>query len=1759
MKSNTYPYLIALLIGICAFIPQAKATHTMGADITYTCTGPGQYEVKLTLFRDCDGILPLDPQVLEYSSASCGVSSSINLIGAPAGPIDVTPLCPSQTSSCIGGSSSFGIQQYTFSSSLSLPTNSCSDWVLGWDNCCRNFAITTLNGPGNQSTYIFASLDNTLSDCNNSPVFNNIPTPLVCINQPVVYNHGVTDPDGDDLRFSLVNCLQGPNQQVSYGTGFSPAVPLNTISGVSIDSLTGELRFTPNQIQIGVICVQVDEYRNGVKIGETVRDMQFSVISCNNTPPIASGVNGDSIDYQVNVCLGGEACFDINMVDPDGDNVIATWNQGIPGGLLNFIGNGGLNPSANFCWTPTLADTGSHFFTLTVGDDHCPLKGAATYAFTVNVLASLYDLDAGDDTTLCRGDSIQLMSTSSAPPVSYHWTPALGLSNDSIANPMVSLSNSTVYTLTTIYADGCSSQDFVRLSLDRGPDVSISPQIAYACPGNTTTFTANASNASSFIWNTGATTPSLVISSGVDSSLVLIAENANGCRDSATADLRINSPSTNFCDVIYVSPSVSLGSGSGTQTDPYHILDAIDEASCSNTLIKMDVGTYTIDAPIKNIGGNITLEGGFMRSFGWQKISTVGASTIFRTNDNPEGAPLAKRISAFEISGASNFRFQDIRVQVEAAVDSGTSTYGFHLNACSDYEFVRCEITVGDAAPGLAGTPGDDGANGFDGRDGDDGSPNGSGNPGHGGSGGDGAGGSLAFGGDGGFDANGVGCCDVGGAGKVGDASNAYRAGGGGGGGGCGGEREEAGGAGGGGGGVNGAAAAGGGGGNGGAGGRFGAGGFGGFQGNQGAPGIDAAAGPAGAHAGGFWVPGPRAGDGTVGQGGEGGGGGGGGGGEDAPFGFSGAGDGGGGGGGGGQGGGAGTGGYGGGSSYAIYLYNNGSKGSFLDCNLIPGNAGPGGLGGSGGIGGNGGAGGRGGTAGTSSNIGAGGDGADGGRGGNGGDGGNGADGESVAIYQNGGQTPITGNISYNFTAEPTIRMENISCTGSDIDFFGSLTANWSFGPGVAVLTPNPSNFVRVRMNNLGRQDVSFNGTNYRGFANMISDNSLKPEADTDAPLVSGIYRICAGDSVDFFALNPGAGSIINWDLDGGASPATYSGLNYQSLNNIAFGVPDTYHIQLRYEEDCCGLTQADTITLIVEEQPDLAILGPTDFCAGSGGVLLTASGGDSYTWTPAAGLSSTQTSYVLANPSQTTTYFITCSNASGTCFDTRSVEVRVDDIQLSATSVDAGCLPSGSATVTASGGQGPYSYAWQTHPVQTGLTATNLAPGTYKVIVEDAGGCQDSILVPVNQAPGNLQSFINATQPVSCHGVADGSASVSLNGGSGPFTYSWSDPAAGTGSTTNPMAAGTYTVTVTDQSNGCQSTATAIITQPAPLDVEVLAVQVPDCDSYGEAAVNASGGSGPFTYSWNTSPPQSGFRAVNLEAGTYDVTVTDRDNCFTTFAVNVPGPQSPISIDSVQAIDPMTCTDSTGSLQAFVQGNGGGGLTYTWSPIAGSGPNLNNVPASAYTLIVTGNNGCADTTGIDLSPSCYLNIDKIALWAEENEGGVDLQWTLRERQELRAFEVEKSLDGRDFGYLTMVEAGENIYAGQSYSYRDDDVLLGRRYFYRLKSLGLEGLATYSDIVEAEISAEAEFLLKNVMFATDREELELNLFISEQTGLNIAIYDVSGRELGKKHFELKDGNRKLNISLNGIATGIYFLRLYNAQGYYLKKKIFIQN
>ncbi|MBX2979710.1 MAG: gliding motility-associated C-terminal domain-containing protein [Flavobacteriales bacterium] len=385
---------------------EAQATHAMGGELTYECVGPNRYRVRLNFYRDCNGVSApsncSNGRQFRVRSTQCNANftACFGLDGVEV----VTPICLSAIDRCVNTAGQYGIQRYRYSTIIDLNQwASCgTDWIIDWDLCCRNNAITSLNNPGGRNLYLYARLNNTLAACNNSPRYLNDPTPFACVGQQVSYNHGFNDVDGDSLSFSLTPALGTNGSTIPYNAGYSFTQPIVTSGGanaVQIDPVTGTISFVPSIQQFSVVSVLVREWRNGVQIGEYIRDVQFAIIACVNNNPSVSGINGSG-QFSTTVCAGQPITFTVPSTDADpGQTVTMTWNNGIPG--ASFTVGAGPLPVGTFTWTPTAANIGQNLFTVNVQDDACALNGVNNFGFSIQVTPPFTPANAGPDQSVC--------------------------------------------------------------------------------------------------------------------------------------------------------------------------------------------------------------------------------------------------------------------------------------------------------------------------------------------------------------------------------------------------------------------------------------------------------------------------------------------------------------------------------------------------------------------------------------------------------------------------------------------------------------------------------------------------------------------------------------------------------------------------------------------------------------------------------------------------------------------------------------------------------------------------------------------------------------------------------------------------------------------------------------------------------------------------------------------------------------------------------------------------------------------------------------------------------------------------------------------------------------------------------------------------------------------------------------------------------------------------------------------------------------
>jgi hypothetical protein len=234
--------------------------------------------------------------------------------------------------------------------------------------------------------------------------------------------------------------------------------------------------------------------------------------------------------------------------------------------------------------------------------------------------------------------------------------------------------------------------------------------------------------------------------------------------------------------------------------------------------------------------------------------------------------------------------------------------------------------------------------------------------------------------------------------------------------------------------------------------------------------------------------------------------------------------------------------------------------------------------------------------------------------------------------------------------------------------------------------------------------------------------------------------------------------------------------------------------------------------------------------------------------------------------------YSVTVTDANG-CTGTGYAQVKATTpVNVTYTSTASSCTsPTGSATLTISGGATPYSVLWNTFPAQTGITASNLLAGTYSFKVTDANGCirtGSAVIPPVSVINASISS-VNPTCTQS-----NGSVSVSASGGATPYTYLWNNSAVTSG--ISGLATGTYTVAVTDNL-GCSITKSAYLSPSSPVSIG-LATTAASCIYTNNGAITATALGGTAPYTWNTT---SGTNTItNLATGYYSIGVTDANGC---------------------------------------------------------------------------------------------------------------------------------------------------------------------------------------------------------------------------------------------------------------------------------------
>jgi len=424
-------------------------------------------------------------------------------------------------------------------------------------------------------------------------------------------------------------------------------------------------------------------------------------------------------------------------------------------------------------------------------------------------------------------------------------------------------------------------------------------------------------------------------------------------------------------------------------------------------------------------------------------------------------------------------------------------------------------------------------------------------------------------------------------------------------------------------------------------------------------------------------------------------------------------------------------------------------------------------------------------------------------------------------------------------------------------------------------------------------------------------------------------------------------------------------------------------------------ITEPNAIVTSIASQTNVLCFGNN-----TGAVTVSVSGGTgvlSYSWDTIPVQTTTTVTGLIAG-----TYNLTVTDTNG-CTKVQTVIITQPSAGLSSIisdSTNVSCFGgnNGNATATVMGGTAPYTYSWNTIPIQTMETATGLKAGDYSVLISDINGCSTSTTVTITE-PVAMTASITAQTNVFCSGNSTGSATVTANGGTLPYSYSWNTIPIQTSDVAVNLTIGTYIVTISD-AKGCITTTQATITEPNGIVTSIASQTNVDCfgNNTGAVTVLASGGAGTLSYSWDTTPIQTTPSLTGLVAGTYNLTVTDTNNCTKVQTVTISQPADIVITTDLEK--DITCYNgSDGEIQVTING-GTLPYIYNWTTSDGSGLVLgaedqNTLSAGTYNLEVEDKNGCVVITSYVLSEPSELLINLILkediLCFGENTGSIEI------------------------------------------------------------------------------------------------------------------------------------------------------------------------
>lgn len=345
----------ALLVSaVCMLLfGRATATHIIGGEIYYDHLGNNTYLITLDLYRDCgpsntnntgfDGSVQI--RVFQANGTPF-LTQNVAYSGEQVVPVVIdNPCLQAPPNVCVATS--------RYQTQVNLPPTP-NGYIISYQRCCRTPSIVNILNPGQQGLTCTVRVPGQPNTINSSPRYNDYPPIVICVGEELSFDHSATDPDGDQLVYSLCTPLQGgsaadpapvpgppPYTPVPWGAGYSEDFQVSSTPPMTIDPATGLLTANPTQQGAYAVAVCVQEFRNGVLIGESSRDFMFTVVVCDANIQAAVSVqqpgaacNGLTQEFG-NQSVNGQFWFwdfgDPTTTADTSDEATPTWTYAQPG------------------------------------------------------------------------------------------------------------------------------------------------------------------------------------------------------------------------------------------------------------------------------------------------------------------------------------------------------------------------------------------------------------------------------------------------------------------------------------------------------------------------------------------------------------------------------------------------------------------------------------------------------------------------------------------------------------------------------------------------------------------------------------------------------------------------------------------------------------------------------------------------------------------------------------------------------------------------------------------------------------------------------------------------------------------------------------------------------------------------------------------------------------------------------------------------------------------------------------------------------------------------------------------------------------------------------------------------------------------------------------------------------------------------------------------------------------------------------------